>query len=420
MSKISNTPDSSLTIATRHVASTRFEAARQLTAALRTDKFSRLHGHGFLVSAFVDKTLDEGKQGAADPQLQLQPSSLWPPYSGGEVPALLEQLQGYSRELDYQSLNAFMPDPNDINVARWFGERFGGVGEADRSASVSRLALQSTPDQGVVIDAGQHGGGSNAPIVWRRYRFQAAHQLPHVPAGHKCGRLHGHGFEVVLYVACGDESITYQTLDLAWEGVFGLLGWRCLNDIPGLDNPTSEMLSSWLWQRLRDNLPSLVAVSVYETASCGATFDGERYRIWKDFTIDSATRYRHAGGRVVGGVGGAEGIEDPRARVHGYTYTLRLNLSAPLDQVMGWTVDFGDVKEVFSPLFKALDHHPLHDNPELALVSDGDTGSMARWLFVKTRGLLPELVGLDLFETEGCGSSVGTDLPGVVLPLVRA
>lgn len=379
--------DSKLSLQVRHVASSRFEAARQLAGSGPASKFSRLHGHGFLVSAFVD---------------QASARTAWPPYVGGEVPALLEQLQSYSQQLDYQPLNTVMPDPTDRQIAQWFHQRF----LHGHAADVCRIALQSTPDQGVVIDAG-------ACVVWRRYRFQAAHQLPHVPAGHKCGRLHGHGFEVVLYVQSDNEAHDYQALDRAWNGVSGVLSWRCLNDIEGLANPTSEMLSSWLWARLKLHLPSLLAVSVYETASCGAIFDGECYRIWKDFTIDSAVRYRHAGSSS------ATGESDPRAGVHGYTYTLRLNLSAPLDQVMGWTVDFGDVKEVFNPLFKALDHHPLHENRELALASDGDTGSMARWLFAKSRDLLPELVRLDLYETEGCGASAGTELHGPVLPLVR-
>lgn len=401
-------PELNALLSTRHVASARFEAARQIQAvsdaSTQASKFNRLHGHGFLVSAFVDPALNvTNGSGAA--------SSVWPPYVGGEVPALLSQLHGYSQQLDYQSLNDIITDPTDINIARWFAAQFRDAALADVTAArgVTGIALQSTPDQGVVV------GVAVDALVWRRYRFQAAHQLPNVPVGHKCGRLHGHGFEVVLY-ARSDQGVVasdktdYDTLDRAWAQVSGVLSHRCLNDIPGLENPTSEMLSSWLWQRLIGVLPTLSAVSVYETASCGATFDGERYRIWKDFTIDSAVRYRHAGGGD---------MNDPRARVHGYTYTLRLNLSAPLDQVMGWTVDFGDVKEVFNPVFKALDHHPLHENAELSLVSDGDTGSMAKWLFAKTQGLLPSLVRVDLFETEGCGSSVGTDLQGPVLPLVR-
>lgn len=378
-------------VLTHHLASTRFEAARQLASLPGSNKFSRLHGHGFIVSAVVCSDVS----GNADVTTALQ--SMHKPYPGGDVPALLATLAQHSESLNYRSVNEVVSEPTDMNLAGWFGEQLQQSGFAGRSGLLG-VALQSTPDQGVVLAM------ASDSLVWRRYRFQAAHQLPNVPPGHKCGRLHGHGFEVVLHAGSGG-AVDYDTLDRAWEQVAGLLRYRCLNDISGLENPTSEMLSSWIWQKLKPVVPSMKTVTVYETASCGATFDGQFYRIWKDFTIDSAVRYRHA--------------TDARAQVHGYTYTLRLHLSAPLDQVMGWTVDFGDVKEVFTPVFKSLDHHPLHQNAELASVSDGDTGSMARWLFGKARDLLPQLVRVDLFETEGCGSSVGTDLRGPILPLVR-
>jgi 6-pyruvoyltetrahydropterin/6-carboxytetrahydropterin synthase len=384
---------SSLALRTRFVASSRFEAARQIGVSpggISSDnKFARLHGHGFLVSAFVNQA----------PEPLLQEQTPWPPYAGGEVPALLAQLQTPTDQLNYQSLNERLAEPSDVNVACWFESQF-------KVPAVAGIALQSTPDQGVLVGSALAQKGGRA-LVWRRYRFQAAHLLPNVPVGHKCGRMHGHGFEVVLYAALDHDVVGYDTLDLAWAQVSAQLSYRCLNDVPGLENPTSEMLSSWLWDRLKGRLPSLTAVSVYETASCGATFDGQTYRIWKDVTIDSAVRYRHAS------------ANDPRSSVHGYTYNLRLSLSAPLDQVMGWTVDFGDVKAVFNPMFKLLDHHPLHESPELSAASDGDTGSMARWLFMKTQGLLPGLVRLDVFETEGCGASVGTDLQGPELPLLR-
>ncbi len=392
------------TLFTRHVASTRFEAAREV-ASMQGNKFARLHGHGFLVSAFVDPVLTEATEVSG--QVSGGESTSWPPYPGGEVPALFSELQQQAKRLDYQSLNAFVAQPSDVNLARWFADQLSGSHQDSFAGAlgIGGIALQSTPEQGVMV------GLAAGWLVWRRYRFQAAHQLPNVPAGHKCGRLHGHGFEVVLYAGSDSGSVDYDTLDRAWGEVSGILNYRCLNDVEGLENPTSEMLSSWLWQKLKGYLPTLSAVSVYETASCGATFDGEIYRIWKDFTIDSAVRYRHAGLGL--------GLDHARASVHGYTYTLRLNLSAPLDQVMGWTVDFGDVKEVFNPVFKSLDHQPLHENPELSLVSDGDTASIAKWIFIKTRALLPQLMRVDLFETEGCGASVGTDLQGPPLPLVR-
>ena len=380
-------PDSSKEILTRHMASTRFEAARQIASMGQNNKFTRLHGHGFMVSAVVSP-------GVPVPGSGPQVSSLnWPPYAGGDVPALMAALGQHSELLNYRSLNDVVAEPSDLKLAGWFGERL-----QTQVPGLVGVALQSTPDQGVAVAM------MSDSLVWRRYRFQAAHHLPHVQLGHKCGRLHGHGFEVVLS-AISNGLVDYDALDGAWAQLASLLNYSCLNDIAGLENPTSEMLSSWIWQKLKPVVPSLTAVSVYETASCGATFDGHNYCIWKDFTIDSAVRYRHA--------------TDSRRHVHGYTYTLRLHLSAPLDQVMGWTVDFGDVKEVFTPVFKSLDHHPLHQNPELLAVSNGDTGSMAKWLFGKARGLLPSLVRVDLFETEGCGSSVGTDLRGPVLPLVR-
>jgi 6-pyruvoyltetrahydropterin/6-carboxytetrahydropterin synthase len=97
--------------------------------------------------------------------------------------------------------------------------------------------------------------------------------------------------------------------------------------------------------------------------------------------------------------------------VHGHTYTLRLHLHAPLDTVMGWTLDFGDVKALFNPIFKALDHHPLH---ELAGLADGDTATLAAWVLAQARPSLPQLARVDVYEARGCGSIVAqrVEAPG--------
>ena len=129
-------------------------------------------------------------------------------------------------------------------------------------------------------------------------------------------------------------------------------------------------------------------MTVYETASSGAHFDGQHYRIWKEFSLDSAVQLKRAP------------VGDPRRRLHGHTYTLRLHLHAPLDRLLGWTVDYGDVKELFGPVFSRLDHHPLH---ELAAVEDNDTLSLARWIRGETAPQLPQLDRIDLYETRGCG-----------------
>lgn len=356
------------------VASHRFEAARQITGLSDTDRRGALHGHSFVASAHA--RIPKG----------------WAAFTGSECRDLQERFARCVGPLDYRLLNDLVDTPTDENVAAWIGQRVDVPG-------LARISVQSTPNQGTsVVPGGQ------SPHIWRRYTLYAAHRLPHVPLGHKCGRLHGHGFAVVVHATRGlsDPSLGYDELDLLWSPLHSALNYRCLNDIVGLENPTSEMLSSWLWERLRPSCPSLSAITVFETGSCGATFDGARYRIWKDFTLDSAVRM------------GKAPATDERHRVHGHTYTLRLKLTAPLDAVMGWTIDFGDVKTIFEPVFKSLDHHPLHEEPELA---DGDPASIARWVHQRVVTDLPQLSSVELYETEGCGVVVGDSEGDPGLPL---
>jgi 6-pyruvoyltetrahydropterin/6-carboxytetrahydropterin synthase len=178
------------------------------------------------------------------------------------------------------------------------------------------------------------------------------------------------------------------------------LDHACLNDIKVLENPTSELIASWIWKRLKTRLPQMAWVTVYETATCGAHYDGSSYRIWKEMTLDSAVRLNRAP------------VDDVRRRIHGHTYVLRLHLQAPLDKVMGWTVDFGDVKELFTPAFKKLDHQPLY---ELGGIEDNDVGSMLYWIKKECGARIPGLKRIDLYETRGCGAilSEGTEPPAL-------
>lgn len=357
------------------MASGRFEAARFVDVLPNGHRCRAMHGHGFLATAYASV-----------------PGSL-APYAGGEVAALQKEMELFTDRLTYGVLNDHLRQPTDENLARWIRDHLATWGS-------QRVAVQSTPHQGVEVDSGDHAH------VWRRYRFQAAHQLPNVPEDHKCGRMHGHGFEVIVHadqdLGGTDLSIDYDCLDELWSPLATQLNYRCLNDVAGLSNPTSEVLSSWMWERLKPALSPLSWITVYETASCGATFDGERYRIWKDFTLDSAVRHRRAP------------ASNRRHQIHGHTFTLRLHLSAPIDEVMGWTVDFGDVKTIFDPIFKSLDHHPLH---EMEGLEDSDTATIANWIYERAKLELPQLVRVDLYESEGCGSIVGQDLGGPALPV---
>jgi 6-pyruvoyltetrahydropterin/6-carboxytetrahydropterin synthase len=117
--------------------------------------------------------------------------------------------------------------------------------------------------------------------IWKEFGFEAAHRLPHVPDGHKCARLHGHSFRVEVRVDGPIREpegwvMDFADLKAAWRPLDEALDHRYLNDVPGLENPTSEALARWIWERLRPTLPALSAVVVRETCTTGCTYRGER------------------------------------------------------------------------------------------------------------------------------------------------
>ena len=114
----------------------------------------------------------------------------------------------------------------------------------------------------------------------REYRFEAAHRLPRVPDGHKCARLHGHSFKIELAIAGPVNAdtgwfIDYGDLDALWQPIHERVDHNYLNEVEGLENPTSEVLARWVWDRLRPDLPSLVRVTVHETCDARCEYEGE-------------------------------------------------------------------------------------------------------------------------------------------------
>ncbi|NKB31901.1 MAG: 6-carboxytetrahydropterin synthase QueD [Pseudomonadales bacterium] len=117
-------------------------------------------------------------------------------------------------------------------------------------------------------------------LIYKEFTFEAAHRLPNVPAEHKCARLHGHSFAVKVSVegevgASSGWVMDYADISAAFKPIRKQLDHYYLNEIAGLENPTSENIAHWIWARLKPTLPELCAIEVKETCTSGCIYTGE-------------------------------------------------------------------------------------------------------------------------------------------------
>ncbi len=356
-----------------YLATMPFEAACQIDILDKNHPAAHLHGHSYSASIRVPIPVNDRNN------------------SPEQVSFLKQQLATSLEPLNYSLLNKHIDVPTDENLARWLHHKIN-------LAAIDRVAIQSTHDSGVDLDKKGHAH------IWRRYRFEAAHQLPNVPKGHPCGNMHGHGFEVILHADqdnISDMGIDFDAIDNHWQALHEQLDYHCLNDIKGLENPTSEVLAHWIWQQLKADFVQLSWVTVYETHTSGCHYNGSHYRIWKEQRFESALRLKSVN------------ASDKRRQLHGHSYLIRLHLTATLDKVMGWTVDYGDVKRLFKPVYQQLDHARLD---LLDGLDDTDVGSVLIWIKDKMADKLPQLDRIDLFETPGCGATLCWGEEGPALP----
>lgn len=123
-------------------------------------------------------------------------------------------------------------------------------------------------------------GATMSATIFKDFQFEAAHRLPHVPTGHKCGRLHGHSFMVRLELTGEIDQQTgwivdFSDISKAFKPLWQQLDHHYLNDIEGLENPTSEIIACWIWHKMKHILPQLSSIMIKETCNAGCIYRGE-------------------------------------------------------------------------------------------------------------------------------------------------
>ena len=113
----------------------------------------------------------------------------------------------------------------------------------------------------------------------KTFQFEAAHLLPRLPKSHKCRRLHGHSFKVEITVEGElDDKLgwvmDYADMSKAFKPIWERLDHRYINEVPGLENPTSENIAIWIWAKLKPRLPLLTEVVVAETCTARCVYRG--------------------------------------------------------------------------------------------------------------------------------------------------
>lgn len=113
----------------------------------------------------------------------------------------------------------------------------------------------------------------------KTFQIEAAHRLPNVPVGHKCARLHGHSWriEVAIEGPIGKDTgwvMDFADLKAAFQPIYDRIDHQYLNDIPGLENPTSERMAIWIWNELKPLLPLLSELVIAETCTSRCVYRG--------------------------------------------------------------------------------------------------------------------------------------------------
>jgi 6-pyruvoyltetrahydropterin/6-carboxytetrahydropterin synthase len=116
--------------------------------------------------------------------------------------------------------------------------------------------------------------------IYKEFSFDSAHFLPNVPDGHKCKNMHGHTYRLRVFIKGPIDPqlgwiMDFKELKDALSGVIDQLDHQVINEIKGLENPTAENITSWIWKQIKPLLPLLHKIELYETPTTGVIYYGE-------------------------------------------------------------------------------------------------------------------------------------------------
>jgi 6-pyruvoyltetrahydropterin/6-carboxytetrahydropterin synthase len=115
--------------------------------------------------------------------------------------------------------------------------------------------------------------------IFKQFTFDSAHFLPHVPDGHKCKEIHGHTYILTIYIEGELHPQLGWVMDFAdlkkiIDPVIAMLDHKFMNNLPGLENPTCEIIAQWIWNKIKPQVPSLVRIELNETPTSGVVYSG--------------------------------------------------------------------------------------------------------------------------------------------------
>ena len=116
--------------------------------------------------------------------------------------------------------------------------------------------------------------------IYKIFNIESARSLPNLPDSHPCKNIHGHSFKIKITVSGKINKATGMVLDFnqideIFNPIHLLIDHKYLNDIKGLENPSSENLAIWIWKRLKPKLPTIIEIEIKETSETGCIYKGE-------------------------------------------------------------------------------------------------------------------------------------------------